>query len=592
MTGIDEKSQSDSEMAEADFQELYEQSLKELQEGEVISGTVVQITRDAVIVDIGYKSEGQVPLREFLDADGEPTIEVGEEISVYLDRLNDDHGYVRLSKEKADQMKVWDVINDVVEKDELIKGEIIRHVKGGFHVDLGGVVAFLPNSQVDIKPVREPESLIGQSFDYKVIKHNRRKNNIIVSRRVILEKEREGLREETLKKISEGAIVEGEVKNITDYGAFIDLGGIDGLLHLTDMSWGKVTHPSQILKPGDTVSVKILKLDLDENKISLGLKQTKEDPWLTVKDKYPVGSSVTGKVMNLTDYGAFVELEDGLEGLIHISEMAWTKLRHPSQKLKSSDTVEVQVLEVDPENKRVSLGLKQVEANPWDELDIKYPVGSTVKGVVKNITDFGIFIGVEDGIDGLVHISDLTWKKIKHPSELFKKGQEVEAVVLNTDKINQRFSLSTKVLEKNPWDGVEERYKPGLIVEGRITGVADFGAFVELEEGLEGLVHISEINRGSQEGASIEVGDIVEVEVLNVDSEDKKVGLSIRRLEKSASGDASEKATDTVTDTPEEAGEDTTADAAEEETTEEAKTEGSEDNDESKEADEGAEGEE
>ncbi len=529
MTGIEDESRSGSEPAETDFQELYEQSVKQLREGEVVTGTIVQLTKDSVVIDIGYKSEGQVSLREFLDSEGNCTVEVGDKVSVYLERCEDEHGYVVLSKQKADQMAVWVTIGEVAENDETIKGTLIRRVKGGFHVDLGGVIAFLPNSQVDIRPVKNPDSLIGVEYEFKILKFNRKKNNVIVSRRVILEKEREALRAETLEKISEGALVEGVVKNITDYGAFIDLGGIDGLLHLTDLSWGKVNHPSQLLKTGETITVKVLKYDAEEEKISLGLKQTMPDPWLSVEEKYPIGSKVEGKVVNLTDYGAFVELEEGLEGLVHISEMAWTKIRHPSQKLKVGDTVEVMVLDVDQEAKRISLGLKQVEPNPWDDLDKRYPVGSTVKGVVKNITDFGLFIGIEEGIDGLVHISDLTWKKVKHPSELYKKGQEVEASVLNIDKRAQRFSLSTKVLEKNPWDNVEERYKPGMIVEGRVTGVADFGAFVELEDGLEGLVHISEINRDKQKGEGVVEGDIVEVEVLNVDPEEKKVGLSIRK---------------------------------------------------------------
>ncbi|MBI5559805.1 MAG: 30S ribosomal protein S1 [Deltaproteobacteria bacterium] len=532
MSVIDDKTDAAEDVGETEFERLYKTGIKELEEGEVIKGRVVKITSDSVVVDIGYKSEGVVPLREFLDRDGKPTIEVGAEIAVLLEKLEDDLGYVILSKARADQITVWDDIVESHDKKKEIEGTIVQAAKGGFYVDIKGVQAFLPSSQVDLKPARDPQSLIGKIFRFLVIKYNRRKNNVIVSRRIILEEKREMLRKETLAKIEEGAVVEGTVKNITDYGAFIDLGGVDGLAHLSDLSWGKVTHPSQVLRVGDNVRVKILKFDRAENKISLGVRQTKTDPWTTVREKYPVGSRARGRVTNLTDYGAFVEIEEGLEGLIHISEMSWTKIRHPSQKLKGGDTVEVMVLDVDSGNKRLSLGLKQVEPNPWDEIGVKYPPGSRIKGVIKNITDFGVFVGVEEGIDGLVHISDLSWRKVKHPSEVFTKGTEVEAVVLNVDKDAHRFSLSTKILEKNPWEGVEDRYRPGMTAGGRITSVADFGAFVEIEEGLEGLVHISELTRGRKTAPSVKVGDMVEVEILNVNPEEKKIGLSIRSIGK------------------------------------------------------------
>ncbi|MBI5643943.1 MAG: 30S ribosomal protein S1 [Deltaproteobacteria bacterium] len=538
MIGREEKSHA-GDVAKTDFEELFESEIKELQDGDIIKGKIVQITQDAVMVDIGYKSEGQVPLREFLDKDGKPTVKVGDDISVLLERREDDNGYIVLSKAKADQLQVWDDIIDSYEKGTPVDGVVTQRIKGGFYVDVNGITAFLPGSQVDLKPVRNPDKLVGQTFQFRVLKHNRRKNNVIVSRRVLLEEEREVLKKTTLENIQEGSVIEGLVKNITDYGAFIDLGGIDGLIHLTDLSWGKVTHPSQVLKIGDKVNVKVLKYNKEDGKISLGLKQTKEDPWLTVKDKYPVGAKVSGNVVNITDYGAFIEVEAGLEGLIHISEMSWTKLKHPSQKLKVGDHVEVMVLDIDPASKRISLGLKQIEPNPWIDAEKKYPKGSRVTGTVKNITDFGMFIGIEEGIDGLVHVSDLTWKKIKHPSELYKKGQEVEAVVLNIDSANKRFSLSTKLLERNPWEGVEDRYKPGMIIEGRVTSVADFGAFVEIEPGLEGLVHVSELSRGKKKGSDISTGDMVEVEVLNVDPEDNKIGLSIRTIKKAeAAGEA------------------------------------------------------
>ncbi len=524
--------------AETDFEKLFEGSVKNIKEGEVVKGTVVQISKDAVVVDIGYKTEGQISLRQFTDHEGNLTVAEGDEISVLFEKSEDDNGYLVLSKEKAEQMQVWDDIVAASEADRAMNGMISQRVKGGFYVDIAGVTAFLPSSQVDLKPVRNPDALIGTCYDFKILKYNKGKNNVIVSRRVILETEREAMREVTLEKLEEGAIVKGTVKNITDYGAFIDLGGIDGLVHLTDMSWGKVSHPTQVLSVGDEIDVKILKFSKEEGKISLGIKQTKEDPWQTVaKDLLP-GTRVKGRVVNITDYGAFVELAEGLEGLIHISEMSWTKIRHPSQRLKVDEDIEVMVLDVDVDQKRISLGLKQVEPNPWDNVEERYLPGTRVSGPVKNITSFGVFIGIEPGIDGLVHISDLSWKKVKHPSEIFKKGQEVEAVVLKIDKASKRFSLSTRELENNPWDGVQERYSPGMIVEGAVTSIADFGAFVELEEGLEGLVHISELNRGKLKAADLKVGEVVEVEVLNVDPDDNKIGLSIRSVVVPLAGDA------------------------------------------------------
>ena len=522
------------EMSSADFEEFFNAGIKSFKEGEVIKGTVIEISKDAVMIDIGYKSEGLVSAKEFIGSDGKLTIKEGDEVSVLLDRREDENGYVRLSKLKADQFKIWDALIEAYDKGDTLNGRVTQRIKGGFYVDINGIICFLPGSQVDLKPVRNPEAIIGESFDFVVLKHNRRKNNVIVSRRAILEKEREALRKITMEKIEEDSLVEGVVKNITDYGAFVDLGGIDGLVHLTDLSWGKVSHPSQVLSIGDTVTVKVLKFNREDSKISLGLKQAKPDPWLTVTDKYPTGTKVTGRVVNITDYGAFIELEEGLEGLVHISEMSWTKIKHPSQKLKVDDRTEIMILDIDAPNKRISLGIKQVEANPWDGAEERYPKGTVIKGIIKNITDFGIFVGVEEGIDGLVHISDLTWKKVKHPSDLFKKGQEVTVEVLSIDADKKRFSLSTKQLEKNPWEGVAERYKPGMIVEGRVTSVADFGAFVELEEGLEGLVHISELNLGKKKGSEAKCGDLVEIEVLNVDPDDNKIGLSIRGIKESA----------------------------------------------------------
>ncbi len=513
---------------EADFKELFEAESKKPEEGDILTGRVVAITQDAVLVDIGYKSEGHVPIREFMGKDGVINVKVGDDIKVLLEKRENDKGYLVISRAKAEGLKVWDEIIVAGDSGRPIEGVITERIKGGFYVNLQGVTAFLPGSQVDLKPVKNQDKLVGQSFLFKILKYDKRKNNVIVSRRALLEEERDVLKKSTLTHVSEGALLQGTVKNITDYGAFIDLGGVDGLVHLTDMSWGKVTHPSHVLNIGDTVTVKVLKYNREDGKISLGIKQTTEDPWIGVGEKFAQGGRVKGRVVNLTDYGAFVEIAPGVEGLVHISEMSWTKIKHPSQKFKVNDAVEVVVLDVDPAGKRISLSAKQAEGNPWRDIEKRHPKGTRIKGHVKNITDFGVFIGVEEGIDGLVHVSDLSWKKMGSPSEVFKKGQEVEAIVVNVDAVGRRFSLSTKLLEKNPWEGVEDRYKPGMTVEGRVTSLAEFGAFVELESGLEGLVHISELNRGKKKGSPVQAGDIVEVEILNVDREDSKIGLSIR----------------------------------------------------------------
>ncbi len=519
---------SNTEVENESFEKLYEKSIRKIKVGEIVKGKVLNIIQGTVFIDIGYKSDGRISLDEFKDDEGTTTIAIGDEVDLVLERVVDRDGFAVLSKGKADQLKVWDDIEESFEKGKVLNGKITRRIKGGFYVDIGGINTFLPSSHLDIKPVKSPDEFVGTTSKFKVLKFDRNRSNVIISRRIILEEEREIQKKDTLERIKEGNIVTGTVKNITDYGAFIDLGGVDGLLHITDISWGKLTHPSAILKPGDNIDLMVLKYDKEEGKISLGLKQTKPDPWATVLEKYPVDRKVSGKVVNIVDYGAFVELEEGLEGLIHISEMSWTKIRHPSQKLKVGDRVEVVVLRVEPENRRISLGIKQLEANPWDVIEEKYPKGSKVKGIIKNVADFGLFIGIEEGIDGFVHVSDLSWKKVKHPSELFEKGQEVEAVVLNIDKANERFSLSLKQLEKDPWSEIEGKYKPGMIVTGKVTGMADFGAFVELEEGVEGLIHISELTRGIKKGMEIKTGSLIETEILNIDPEDKKIGLSIR----------------------------------------------------------------
>ena len=527
------------ENAEEEAQELshlYDETFKQIEEGEIVKGRVVKIDNDQVLVDVGYKSEGQIQLSEFQDESGNIHVKVGDIINVFLENIDDEEGQLILSKEKADKIKIWDEISDVYERKGVIEGKIISKTKGGMAVDIG-VKAFLPGSQIDLRPVKNLDELVGQTFQFKILKFNKRRGNIVISRRALLEEERERQKQKTLSRLKEGQVVEGVVKNITNYGAFIDLGGLDGLLHITDICWGRLNHPSERLQVGERVRVKVLKLDEEKGKVALGLKQLTEDPWERVVAKYPQGARVRGRVVNLTDYGAFVELEERVEGLVHVSEMSWTKkVRHPSKVVSIGDEVEVEVLEVDVANRRISLGMKQVEPNPWELLAEKYPKGTKVVGKVKNITDFGIFIGVEEGIDGLVHISDISWsKKIKHPSEMFKKGQTVEAVVLNVDQENERFSLGIKQLEKDPWSDVEERYPVGSIVTGRVTSTTDFGIFVELEEGVEGLVHISELTRdkGKKPSDIVKVGEKVMVKVLSVDKKEKKISLSMKAAEES-----------------------------------------------------------
>ncbi len=522
---------------EQEIQRLYEQSLKDIKEGEIIKGKVIQVDKDFVVVDIGYKSEGHIPITEFIDEQNEIHLVVGDEVEVLLERKEDESGLIVLSKDKAEKMKVWDRISKASDGEAVVEGKIVSRVKGGLSVDIG-VIAFLPGSQIDIRPIRDLDSFIGKSFKFRVLKFNKTRGNIVLSRRALLETERERLKEQTLKTIEEGQVLKGIVKNVTEYGAFIDLGGIDGLLHITDMSWGRVSDPLEILSVGDTIEVKVLKYDPEKERVSLGLKQLTLDPWTQASEKYPIGSRVQGRVVSLTDYGAFVELERGIEGLIHIYEMSWTrKIKHPSRLLSIGDMVEVMVLDVDQESKRISLGLKQMEPNPWDLIEEKYPVGTEIEGKIRNITDFGIFIAVEKGIDGLVHISDLSWTQhIKHPSEVYNKGQMLKAVVLNIDKENQRLSLGVKQLMADPWQRAEQEYKVGKAVKGIVTNITDFGIFVKLEEGIEGLVHVSELSQGKDGAVSekgVEVGDDIEAEVLKVDPKEKRIALSIRALEAS-----------------------------------------------------------
>ena len=521
-----------------DFQTLYEESLKTLEEGQILRGIVVDITPDHVTVDVGYKSEGQIPMQEFLKRDKKVNVKIGDRIDVLLERKESEEGLLTLSKEKADRIKVWKEISRSCREGEIIEGEIVGKVKGGLSVDIGRIQAFLPGSQIDLKPIRNLDTLVGQRLKFKVIKFNRKRNNIVLSRRVLLDEERKQCREETLKVLKEGDLIEGTVKNLTDYGAFIDLGGMDGLLHITDISWSRIGHPSEKLSIGDRIKVKVLHFDREKEKVSLGLKQAIPDPWETVPRRYPAGYRLKGKVVNVTDYGVFVELEDGVEGLVHISELTWSKkMKHPSKVVHIGDMVEVMVLDCDPAKRRISLGMKQTEPNPWAIIEEKYPVGTKVVGRVKTVTDFGIFIGFDEGVDGLVHVSEISWtKKIKHPNELYKKGQEVEAVVLNIDGRNERFSLGIKQLTPDPWKDVARRYRKGEVVSGKVTNVTDFGAFVELEEGIEGLVHVSEISREKIEKPSdvLKVGDTVSAMVLHIDPHDRRIGLSIKGLKERA----------------------------------------------------------
>jgi small subunit ribosomal protein S1 len=518
---------------EMDFKELYEQSLNQFQYGDIATGKVVQVKEDRVMVDVGWKTEGFIPINELKDARGNINISVGDEIDVFIDK-RDSEGNLVLSRDKASKVKIWDEIKNACDNNTLVEGVVIEKVKGGLSVDIG-ISAFLPGSQVDVRPVKDLDKFVGQTLDFNVLKYDRKRNNVVLSRRSIVASEREAEKKDILKNIQEGKIIEGLIKNITDYGVFIDLGGIDGLLHVTDISWGRIAKPSENFHKGDKITTKVLSFDSEKERVSLGLKQLADNPWEKITDKYPVGSVVQGKVVNLTDYGVFVELETGVEGLVHISEMYWTReIKHPSKVLNVGETIEVMVLEVNPLTKRVSLSLKQTTPNPWEKLKEKYAPGTVVKGVVRNITNFGVFIGIEEKIDGLIHVSDISWKhRVNHPSEFFKKGQEVEAVVLNVDVENEKFSLGIKQIEKNPWDELSQKYVPGSVVTGKITNFTDFGIFMEIEEGIEGLVHISEISQKRVKTSSelYSVGDTVSAVVKSIDPKSKKIRLSIKELE-------------------------------------------------------------
>ncbi len=538
-----------------DFEEMFKatEQTGEIKEGEVVDGTVISISSEYITVDIGYKSEGLVPTQEFKDAQGVAQVNVGDVVPVYIERMEMENGFMLLSKDKAEIIRAWDEISAACEADQLVEGMVIAKVKGGLSVDIG-VKAFLPGSQLDTKPVKNLDKFVGKRLKFKIIKFNKKRGNIVLSRRAVVAQERELQRAETLANLQEGMVVAGTVKNITEYGAFIDLGGMDGLLHITDMSWGRIKHPSEMFAVGDEVKVKILKYDREKERVSLGLKQISANPWDDAEFKYPVAMIVKGKVVSLKDYGAFVELEGGVEGLIHVSEMSWTeRVKHPSKVLNVGDEVECKVLEVDTKAKRISLGLKQLQENPWDQLEIKFPIGSMVEEAeVKSVTDFGVFVDIGMGIDGLIHVSDLAWtKKFNHPSEKYKKGDKVKAVVLGIDKANEKFSLGVKQLERDPWDSLKARYKVGQPIEGKVTKLTDFGAFVEIEEGVEGLIYVSEIadHRIEKPADVLKVDDNVRAEILSIEPKERRIGLSIKQLgrteERSAytsyAGDASKK---------------------------------------------------
>lgn len=524
-----------SQMSGGEFEKLFAASTLEqdFKVGDVVTGTVVEVQSDYVLVDINYKSEGLIPINEFRVVDGVRQVKAGDKVEVLIDRIENENGMIALSKDKADMLRAWSDISKAAENEEVIEGLVVAKVKGGLSVDIG-VKAFLPGSQIDLRPVRNMDVYLGKKYKFKVIKFNKKRGNIVLSRRALLEEERDSLKAQTADTMKEGAVVMGLVKNVTDYGAFIDLGGLDGLLHITDMSWGRVKHPSELINVGDEIQVKILKYDTEKERVSLGLKQLTEDPWSSIKETYKIGAKVKGKIVSVTEYGAFVELGDGVEGLIHVSEMSWTKrVKHANQIVQVDQEVEVQVLEIDTENRRISLGMKQLQANPWVEMKESYLPGTIIEGEVKSVTDFGIFVGIEDGIDGLVHISDFSWtKRVNHPSEMFAKGQKVRAVVLGVDSENERFSLGVKQLEADPWSQIENKYGIGSQHDVKVTKTTDFGAFVELAADIEGLIHISELTTEKIQSVEdyVKPGQTLKAEVITIDKDARKIGLSSKLI--------------------------------------------------------------
>ena len=535
------------EMDRGALEALYEESFKNCEEGTITEGRVVVIQKDRVIVDIGYKSEGIISTNQFMP-DELNTLAIGDRIQVYIEQREDAEGNLLLSKEKADKMKIWDELEVAHQEEREVQGKVVSRIKGGMMVDIG-VKAFLPGSQIDLTPVRDLDGLVGKTFPFKIIKINHRRGNVVISRRALLEETRDKRRQTTLSTLAEGQLLEGTVKNITDYGAFLDLGGIDGLLHITDISWGRVGHPSDMFAVGDRLEVLVLKYDRESGRISLGLKQKTADPWMNIVSKYPEGSRVSGKVVSLTDYGAFVELEPGVEGLVHVSEMSWThEVRHPSRVVAVGDAIDAQVLHVDQQGRKISLGMKQTAPNPWDVIQARYPVGTQIEGKVKSVTDFGAFVGLDEGIDGLIHISDMSWTRhVKHPSELFKKGQRVSAVILRIDKEKERLSLGYKQLTADPWEAdIPSRYQVGSVATGTVSKIADFGVFVELDGDVEGLIHVSEV--GSDGANKLEenfaIGRNVTAKIVKVDCEERKIALSVKDCPQEPESQATETASD------------------------------------------------
>ncbi len=523
---------------DVDFGQLldqFEQEQASLQEGEVVRGTVVGISERGVVIDFGYKSEGIVNPAEFTE-NGVLAVKAGDEVDVLVKNMETADGLPVLSRADAVRMRAWDDLEKSHRDGTNIKGRVIERIKGGLRVDIDGIAAFLPGSQVDVRPVRNLDSLRNQEIEAKVIKLNRKRSNVVLSRKAVIEEENAGRKGQTLQHIEEDIVVEGQIKNLTDYGAFVDLGGVDGLLHVTDMSWGRLQNPSEIFRVGDSIQVKVLKFDRERERVSLGYKQLLPDPWSSVEERFPVGTRVPGRIASVADYGAFVELENGVEGLVHVSEMSWSKrVKHPSKLVNPGDTVEVEVLSVDPKARRISLGMKQIQDNPWQTLHERYQVGTRVHGRVRNLTDFGAFIEIEDGVDGLVHVSDISWsRRIKHPSEVLKKGQEIDAIITSIDAENRRLSLSIKDLEPNAWDRFVTEHKPGDVVKGKIARFANFGAFIELDDNLEGLCHISELSEERVEKPEdvVQLGQEMEFKILRIDADSKKIGLSARAVGK------------------------------------------------------------
>ena len=536
----EEKLSPEDQAAWDEMEKYFSESLHQFKEGQVVKGTVIELAKGIATIDIGFKSEGNVHIHEF--SNNGQDLSVGDEVEVFLERSEDNEGNVVLSKEKANKIKLWDELVTKYEAEEIIEGTITAKAKGGLTVDIG-LKAFLPGSQIDLRPIRNLEKLIGEVFQMRIIKMNKKRGNIVLSRRAILEEKRMSSRAETLEQLEENSLISGVVKNITEYGIFVDLGGIDGLLHITDMSWGRVNHPSEMFSMGDKLEVMVLKFDKEKERVSLGLKQISPDPWVNVDKKYPVNQQIKGTIVSITDYGAFVELEKGIEGLVHISEMSWSRhIKHPSKIVSLRDEVDAVVLTLDKEKKRISLGMKQMGSNPWEEIEGKYPVGAEVTGTIRNLTDFGAFIELENGVDGLIHISDLSWKKIKHPSEKLKKKDEVKAIVLNIDKANCRISLGVKQLQPDPWDDIAKSYSIGMDVEGTIIKITGFGAFAEFGDGLEGLIHITQLGSKSvsEPEKLVEVGQKIQAKIIKVDTSNKKIALSIKAFKEKLDLDAIE----------------------------------------------------